>query len=68
MKKSERKYLQDKRDEKIRQGCKGFYGITKTDSLLRRAKKLGIATDAPATNREKRRRDLAEAVREVLKK
>jgi hypothetical protein len=63
MKREDRKELQAKGDEAIRKQRGNKKPIIKTDSLNDRARKIGIATDMPALNREARRRDLKVAVR-----
>ena len=68
MHKQERKNIQLRAEEKIRQERNGSLPITKMDSLNDRAKKLRIAIDLPGHNRSDRRLNLTTAVHEERKK
>jgi hypothetical protein len=63
-----RKAIQDADDEVIRKRRNGKMPLIKTDSLIERARKLGIATDMPAVSRLVRRHNLKLAVREERNK
>jgi hypothetical protein len=67
-----RKAIQEADDAKIRNRRiienHGKMPLVKTDSLIERARKLGIATDMPTVSRVVRRHDLKLAVREESKK
>ena len=66
MNKAIRKELQLKRETMLRTKRQKQTFITKQDTLNERAKKLHIATDMPAINRQRRREDLKVAVRKEL--
>lgn len=59
--------MQLQREDELRAKRNGRLPITKHDSLNDRARKLGIAMDIPAVNRNQRRTDLKKAIKEESK-